>query len=132
MSNISSFFFGKKETKTSSKVEGSKRRGGTQTEQLEIDKAGVDKILADILGGTQGLGDIFSQEQVSGLYGSSVAAQASGNLVANLAGEIAKLTAKKTTTFSEEEEVSSDTQGTGPGDRGLIGDVGSSLVKALL
>jgi len=70
---------------------------GTVTEQLEIDEAGVEKILQDILGGAQGLAPIFSEEQVAGIFGGSVAAQASGNLLANLAGEIAKLTAKKTT-----------------------------------
>lgn len=71
---------------------------GTVTEQLEIDEEGVQKILQDILGGTQGLAPIFSEEQVAGIYGGTTAAQASGNLLANLAGEIAKLTAKKTAT----------------------------------
>lgn len=71
---------------------------GTVKEKLNIDKAGVQKILQDILGGEQGLASIFSAEQVSGIYNSSVAAQASGDLLTKLAGEIAKLTAEKTQT----------------------------------
>lgn len=82
-------------------------KSGTVTEQLDIDEAGVQKILQDILGSEQGLAAIFSGEQASGLFGSTVAAQASGDLLAKLAGEIAKLTAKKvTTTDLKEEDVS--------------------------
>jgi len=66
--------------------------------QLEIDEEGVEKILADILGSEQGLASIFAKENVAGIFDSSVAAQASGDLIANLAGEIAKLQAKKVET----------------------------------
>jgi len=77
---------------------------GTISEQLEIDEAGVQRIIQDILGSEQGLASIFSEENIAGIYSSSVASQASGNLLANLAGEIAKLTAKKVSTRDLVEE----------------------------
>lgn len=82
---------------TSASQNTSSRVKGSVTEKLNIDPAGVEKILQDILGGEQGLASIFSGEQTSGIYSSSVAAQASGDLLTKLAGEIAKLTAEKTT-----------------------------------
>jgi len=69
---------------------------GTVTESLDISQEGVNKNLQKILGGEQGLASIFSEENVAGIYDSSVSAQASGDLLTKLAGEIAKLTATKT------------------------------------
>jgi len=69
---------------------------------LEIDKAGIDQIMKQILGGTQGLASIFGADKASGFSGSSVSGIAGGNLLASLAGEIAKLTAKKVSTTEEE------------------------------
>ena len=89
-----SFGFGSKKSKTST----SGTEKGTISRQLEIDEEGVEKILADILGSEQGLASIFAKENVAGIFDSSVAAQASGDLIANLAGEIAKLQAKKVET----------------------------------
>lgn len=81
---------------STSKATGS--QSGTNIEQLDISAEGVQKILQDILGGSQGLAAIFSEDNVAGLYNSSVSKQASGDLLSKLAGEIAKLTAKKITT----------------------------------
>ena len=67
---------------------------GTKTTQLELDQDATDKIIADVLGGANGLKDIFGGEQNAGIFDSSVAAQASGDLTANLIGELAKLTGK--------------------------------------
>lgn len=88
---------------------GSGTVAGTVTEQLEIDEAGIQKILQDILGSEQGLANIFSEEQMSGLFSSTVSKQAAGDLLANLAGEIAKLTAKKVQT-TDTTKTSTDTQ----------------------
>ena len=77
--------------------------GGT-TEQLQIDEAGIQKIIQDVLGGADGLASIFSGQQNAGVFSSSVSAQAAGDLATRLAGEIAKLTAKRVTTKEEEEE----------------------------
>lgn len=104
----------------STAIKGTGTKAGTVTEQLEIDEAGVQKILSDILGSEQGLANIFSEEQVSGLFSSSVSKQAAGDLLTNLAGEIAKLTAKKTTTTDLE-----TTEGQKTEEAGLLKTVGS-------
>ena len=91
--------------------QGTKKAKGRSSERLQIDNVGIQKLLQDMLGSQQGLASIFSNEKVSGLYGSTAATQASGNLLANLAGEIAKLTAKKVSE-TDEEEASGTTQNT--------------------
>jgi len=82
------------------KFEGTK--SGTQTSQLVLDQAAVAKMIEDVLGSESGLSDIFSKDSASGLYGSTAATQASGDLVTNLIGELAKLTGKTTQTMEEQ------------------------------
>lgn len=77
---------------------------GAESRYLDIDEAGVERIVQELLSGTGGLAEVFSGEQASGLYSSSVAAQESGDLIAKVAGEIAKLTAKEVTEFDTKEE----------------------------
>lgn len=67
------------------------------TEQLKLDQAAIDQIIEDVLGASGGLADIFAGEQTAGIFDSSVAAQASGDLAAKLVGELAKVTAQKET-----------------------------------
>jgi hypothetical protein len=98
-----SFGFGGK-AKKSSTIESGKSRfetSGTETRQLELDQLAIEKIIADVLGGPQGLASIFGGEQTAGIFNSSVSAQASGDIVANLVGEIAKLTGKEVVTSEE-------------------------------
>jgi hypothetical protein len=76
---------------------------GTKTTQLELEQTAVDKIIQDVLGSADGLANIFQGEQTAGIFDSSVAAQASGDLTANLVGELAKITGK-TTEISESDE----------------------------
>jgi len=105
-------------------VSGSGTRKGTTTisEGLEIEQAGIEKLIQDILGSEQGLASIFSEEQVAGIFSSSVAAQGAGNLLTNLVGEIAKLTAKKVSTKEEDITTTSEsTQATASG--GLVGQI---------
>lgn len=71
---------------------------GVQTQQLELEDEAIDKLIEDVLGGADGLASIFAGEQSNGLFNSSVANQAAGDLTANLVGELAKLTGKTTTT----------------------------------
>jgi len=73
------------------------------TSQLELTQEGIDKIVADVLGGANGLAAIFAGEQNSGLYNSSTAAGEAGDLSAKLVGEIARLTGKTTTVTDEDE-----------------------------
>jgi hypothetical protein len=70
----------------------------TQTERLKLDEAAIQKIIEDVLGGAEGLAGIFSKEQAAGVFDSSVAAQAAGDLASKLVGELAKLTAEKEVT----------------------------------
>lgn len=95
---------GQEEIKTGTEV-----KAGTVTEGLDISDEGVSKIISDLLSSEQGLASIFSEENVAGIYDSSVAKQASGDLMANIAGEIAKLKAKKVTTTDESTETAEET-----------------------
>ena len=81
----------------------------SSSEQLEIDEEGVNKIMQDLLGGTQGLASIFSAEQASGIFNSSVASTQASEFAANVVGEIAKLQAKRVTTGTS--MTTSDTKG---------------------
>mgnify|MGYP003146283467 CR=1 FL=1 len=92
------------QTNTSEDIDKLLSSSATQTESLDIDDAGVKKITDDLLSGTGGLAEIFGGEQNAGIFDSSVAAQAAGDLSANIIGEIAKLKAKKTTTTDLEQE----------------------------
>ena len=80
----------------------------TQTQQLELDEDAVTKIISDILGSESGLANIFSKENAAGIFNSSVGAQASGDLVSNLVGELAKLTGKTTTQRDDTQEQSQE------------------------
>lgn len=82
----------------------------TGTKRLRIDQVAINKIIQDILGSDKGLAAIFSQEQGAGLFKSSVGKKGVEDLLAKVAGEIAKLTAveeitedvDQTTTFEQE------------------------------
>ena len=105
-------------TKTTSK--------STTVQKLNIEQDAVDKIIQDVLGGADGLAAIFSGEQTSGIFDSSVAAQAAGDLASKLVGEIAKLTAEQeTTTKQKTKEKRKEKSESGSG--GLIGTIGGAL-----
>jgi hypothetical protein len=89
----------KSETDSKSEKSGTKEGSFNRSkrERLEISDEAVDKIIGDVLGGADGLASIFAGEQNAGVFDSSVAAQAAGDLAANLVGEIAKLKAEKVT-----------------------------------
>jgi hypothetical protein len=74
------------------------------SERLKIDQEGVDRILEQLLSGQQGLAGIFAEEQGAGLYDSTVAAQAAGDLAAKVVGEIAALTAERVSTSTKDTE----------------------------
>lgn len=82
---------------------------GIRTQQTELDQKAIEKIISDVLGSESGLAGIFGGEQGIGVYNSTAAAQASGDLVTNLVGELAKLTSKTTTTDDEEVNVDART-----------------------
>lgn len=100
-------FLGGRESAETSKTTGTRK--GTTTKYLDIEQAGLEKIVADILGSEQGLAQVFGSEGASGLYSSTVSKQAAGDLTTKLAGELAKLTAKDVV----EEDVKTTGTGTG-------------------
>lgn len=60
---------------------------------LDLSAEGYNKIIKDILSSDAGLASLATGENLSGGYGSSVKAQLAQDLVLNVAGEMAKLTA---------------------------------------
>ncbi len=71
---------------------------GENRDRLEISDEAIDKIVTDILRGPDGLASIFAGEQNAGVFNSSVANQAAGDLTAKISGEIAKLRAERVQT----------------------------------
>jgi hypothetical protein len=102
---------------------------GENRERLEISDLAIDKIVSDILSGPDGLAAIFGGEQGAGVFNSSVANLAASDLVANIAGEIAKLRAEKVSTTDQKQVTEqSGTQATKSTqeneDKGIIKDIG--------
>lgn len=85
-------------------------------DRLEISDEAINKIVSDILSGPEGLASIFAGEQAAGVFNTSVAAQAAGDLTAKITGEIAKLRAERvqtreqTQTQKTEQEQRTDTR----------------------
>ena len=92
-------------------------------EQLELDTVAIQRIIEEVLGGTQGLAQIFSSEQQAGIFDSSVAAQASGNIAAQIVGELAKLTGKRVS-VSEQEGTQEQTSTQKAEDDGILSGIG--------
>lgn len=85
---------GKTSAKTTGENKVAKQKGKT-TEKLNLNQDAINKIIEDLLGGTDGLASIFSGEQTAGIFDSTVAAQQAGNFTADVVGELAKLTAER-------------------------------------
>lgn len=93
-----------KASKNSTKESGTEEKSGATTgsSQLVLEQDAIDRIIENVLSGPGGLAEIFQGEQTAGVFDSSVAAQASGNLVANIVGEIAKITGETVTSGTTE------------------------------
>lgn len=102
----------------SGSTSGTSTTTGSTTERLDISQDAINKIIEDVLGGAEGLAAIFGGEQNAGIFDSSVAAQAAGDLASKLVGEIAQLTAEKTTTQEQETTQASKTK---TKSKGLLG-----------
>lgn len=72
------------------------KSSSTATSKLDLSPEGYNKIIRDILASDEGLASLATGENLSGGYGSSTKAQLAQDLVLNIAGELAKLTAPKT------------------------------------
>lgn len=100
--------------------------GTVGSEKLNIGEEAVNKIIYDILSGPEGLAAIFQGEQAAGIFNSSAAAQAAGDLTSKLAGEIAKLTAERVTVQDSSQTSTSTSQQQQQEDSGggLLGGIG--------
>lgn len=115
--------FGSKGTESgSTNATGTSNTKAVQTTQLEIGQDAINKIIADVLGSATGMKDIFSQENVAGIFDGSTAQQLAGDLTSKIVGEIAKLLAKEVTA-TEEDVKTTGTQNTESNvkDKGLVG-----------
>lgn len=101
----------KDKSKSSSASDSTGTRTGVQGTRLALSQAGIDKLIQDVLGQADGLASIFAGEQSSGLYNSTAANQAAGDLAVKIAGELAKLTA--TTVTTQEENITESSRGSG-------------------
>ena len=112
ISSLTSALFGDSETTKGSTT---KDAFSSSSSKMILDEEGIDKIIADILGSEQGLASIFGKENTAGIYDSTVSAQASGDLIANLVGELAKLTAEtvqtREDTVTETSETKTESEG---------------------
>lgn len=111
----------------SQSTNGTTVNSGIGTESLDISNEAISKIIQDVLGGAGGLAEIFGGEQSTGLYNSSAANQAAGDVTSKLVGEIAKLKAKKVSTTDTTSETSNTTK---QSDSGLVGQVGDLFAGA--
>lgn len=66
-----------------------------RTSSLELSDEATHKILTDLLGATGGFKDIRGSDKVAGGYNSTSAGLLTGNFMASVLGEIAKLKATK-------------------------------------
>ena len=107
-SDINAGLFGQDTTTTgNSSKEGTRRGTGTtlqsSSEKLNIDKIGLLKMIDDALKGVGGLTEIFSAEAKSGLFDGSTAKQGTEDLIAKIAGELAKVTGEKVTSGRQDQ-----------------------------
>ena len=107
LDSLTSALFGSSETTSGSTT---KDAFSSSSSKMILDEEGIDKIIADILGSEQGLASVFGKENTAGIYDSTVSAQASGDLIANLVGELAKLTAETVQTREDKVTETSETK----------------------
>lgn len=100
---------GSSETTASSNTTSSMKGTSESRDRLEISDEAITKIVDDILSGPDGLASIFAGEQNAGIFNSSVAAQAAGDLTAQVAGEIAKLRAERVQTANQDQTQTQET-----------------------
>lgn len=86
-----------KTSHTTQKQTQEQQESSNSSSQLKLDDKAITKIIEDTLGSADGLASIFAGEQTAGIFDSSVAAQASGDLAANIIGELAKITGETVT-----------------------------------
>lgn len=118
ISDLANALWGQDSTVKSSST---KTLGSTSTQQLVLDQAAIEKLIQDVLSGSGGISEIFAAEKASGIYNSTVADQQAGNFMAQLLGELAKLTGK---TVETQEATSTEKSKTSNDQTGLLDRLG--------
>lgn len=67
---------------------------GTKTSQLQLDEEAITHIIQQTLSGANGLAGVFNKDNAAGIYNSTASANAAGDLVSKLVGELATITGK--------------------------------------
>jgi hypothetical protein len=102
-----------------------KTGSSSKTESTSISADGLNAMLQQILGSTQGLAQVSQGQRSAGLYNSTVNQQLTNDLLTRSAGEVAKATATRTTSGSEKMNPQLD-----PGKTALYG-IGGAAAKSL-
>ena len=113
--DISTGLFGSSGTTSgsgSSTKTGSTTSTEESTSQLKIDEIGIMQMIDQALKGTSGIAEIFGLSAGSGLFDSSGAKQGTEDLLAKIAGELAKVTGVTTTSRAGGETVESQEDST--------------------
>lgn len=85
---------------------------GENRSKLEIEDEAIAKIVSDLFSGREGLASIFAGESNAGIFDSSVANLAAGDLVAQIVGEISKLRAERVETQDQTQTQSTTAEST--------------------
>lgn len=104
--------------------------GGRTTSRLNVDQAGIDRMVQQMLTGQGGQGSITASARGSGVYNSTAERQLLNDLNARVAGEIAARTGEQVTE-TDPTVITAETQQGGMGLRGLAVPLGLSLVSSL-
>jgi hypothetical protein len=87
-------------------------KSSTQTTKSNVSAEGVNAILQQILGGTQGLAQVASGQKSAGMYNATTNQQLINDLITRTSGEVAKQTAGTTTTTKQNPQVGGSTLAT--------------------
>lgn len=108
----------------------SQRGRETSREQFVVDKAAIDKTIQDILAGSEGLAEIFTEEDIVGLYSTTEGKSGIEDLLAKVAGEVAKLTGVRETEATQSleeaqafEQIGTEKTKTKSSSGGLLGGI---------
>lgn len=116
--------FGSSQSGETSGSENSTTKSTTK-ESYKLSQEALDKIIEDALSSTGGLKEIFSDENASGLYNTTVAREMAGDLLSKIIGEVAAITSTKTTQTDSKTKTKTSGSSSSGNDGGILGSIGS-------
>lgn len=102
----------------------SKKGTSTTTTGTDISAEGINALIAQIMGGANGLASVAGGQKSAGLYNSTTNEQLVNDLTSRTAGEVAKASAKTTTTTNQKQAPAMDPMKT------ILNLAGNQLIKA--